>query len=221
MEVIDKIINGHFIPICDFPFFISIFFLNHFYCGGTMITPDFIITSAHCVYRHPELLSLTSSCTNEILNIVDVFIHPMFNLINLDNDIAIIKIQPPSIIPDRFLHLINTSSFENINTTLNIIGMGSSYPHLKSASVEILDPNHYPRMQSKLTNNMLLAGRFNDPSDPNDNVDSCQGDSGGPLFIHDILIGIISWGISCALDDLPGVYTRVYPFVEWITHIIN
>lgn len=51
--------------------------------------------------------------------------------------------------------------------------------------------------------------------------DACQGDSGGPLFIHERLtgvstiVGIVSFGISCA-TDLPGVYTRVGSFVEWI-----
>lgn len=51
--------------------------------------------------------------------------------------------------------------------------------------------------------------------------DACQGDSGGPLFIHQkstgvsTIVGIVSFGISCG-TDLPGVYTRVGSFVEWI-----
>lgn len=43
-------------------------------------------------------------------------------------------------------------------------------------------------------------------------IDSCQGDSGGPLVIgigaDARLIGIVSWGESCA-DIFPGVYTRI------------
>eukprot|EP01025_Chloroclados_australasicus_P034584 TRINITY_DN3533_c0_g1_i1.p1 TRINITY_DN3533_c0_g1~~TRINITY_DN3533_c0_g1_i1.p1 ORF type:complete len:555 (+),score=65.17 TRINITY_DN3533_c0_g1_i1:211-1875(+) len=67
----------------------------------------------------------------------------------------------------------------------------------------------------------------------NRNQDTCVGDSGSPVIIadgdsfgalpfddpgQDILIGLTSWGpdITCAGGKLPGVYTRVGSYVDWI-----
>ncbi len=52
---------------------------------------------------------------------------------------------------------------------------------------------------------------------------ACQGDSGGPLMVNTNegwqQIGIVSWGIGCAADGFPGVYTRSALFTDWINEI--
>ena len=63
-------------------------------------------------------------------------------------------------------------------------------------------------------------------------VDSCYGDSGGPLWkwFHSgkegeqsqaFLIGIVSRGAGCAVKNIPGIYTRVKMYVNWIEYTIN
>lgn len=56
--------------------------------------------------------------------------------------------------------------------------------------------------------------------------DACQGDSGGPLNARayhyatqrmiSVQVGIVSWGIGCAIPGNPGVYTRVSAHLDWI-----
>lgn len=55
--------------------------------------------------------------------------------------------------------------------------------------------------------------------------DTCRGDSGGPLVrdvsenynINWYLYGITSFGTkSCGLEGIPGVYTRVTSYMDWI-----
>lgn len=58
--------------------------------------------------------------------------------------------------------------------------------------------------------------------------DGCQGDSGGPLISlddpsggsKDVLIGLSSWGVACAHDTLPGVYSRVSYSYKWMKMIV-
>ena len=60
-------------------------------------------------------------------------------------------------------------------------------------------------------------------------TDSCQGDSGGPLWKwtgkdrnrRAVLVGIVSRGWGCARKDVPGIYTKVSAYKEWIQNHIG
>ena len=58
--------------------------------------------------------------------------------------------------------------------------------------------------------------------------DSCQGDSGGPLITKDddnngaaTLVGVVSWGFGCAVEDQPGIYAEVAHFLDWIDENVD
>ncbi|XP_045484293.1 phenoloxidase-activating enzyme 1-like [Pieris rapae] len=59
---------------------------------------------------------------------------------------------------------------------------------------------------------------------------SRTGDSGGPLQLklHDTkyegsmhrVIGVTAFGFKCGAKDQPGIYTRVFSYMDWIESIV-
>jgi len=91
---------------------------------------------------------------------------------------------------------------------------GSLSPVLLAVNVTITDRaacNDAYANYGGITVNMICAGV------PEGGKDACQGDSGGPLVVGGALVGIVSWGVSCALADFPGVYSNVFTLKSFIT----
>ncbi|VVD00385.1 unnamed protein product, partial [Leptidea sinapis] len=49
---------------------------------------------------------------------------------------------------------------------------------------------------------------------------TCHGDSGSPLVRGNKLVGIVSWGMPCAIG-FPDVHTRISTYVRWIRTMIH
>lgn len=183
----------------------------------------------HEDYVVPERCFIHESCHWVYNN--DIIQHPHFlRSPQLQNDIALLhlssnvswlpKIQPASLPSLNF-------DFQTQGTSpLTILGFGvqdTSTPilsnQLQEGIVYFTPRSQYPEMDGALPNDdsFFLAANFQDPENPFDNIDTCQGDSGGPLiFQTTIVLGITSWGIGCAKDRYPGVYTSILFYKDWI-----
>jgi secreted trypsin-like serine protease len=121
---------------------------------------------------------------------------------------------------------------KNEKTAVDIIENGKATPEpsevLLSGLINIVSkkPSKYNLyLPERITARMILAGKFNVYSNPNDNIDACQGDSGGPLLYNFKgeyqLVGIVCKGIGCGLTGYPSVYTYVNWFRNWIKKNTN
>merc|ERR1711937_148291 len=82
-------------------------------------------------------------------------------------------------------------------------------------------PNTYA---GKIKDGMICAGQPNGAP----GKDSCQGDSGGPLTTscriggtpRAVLVGVVSWGYGCAVENHSGIYSSVSYYIPWMTNIL-
>ena len=236
-----RIIGGRQVRAIDFPYQVAIKKRgeSHSFCGGSIIDQYWVLTAAHCV-RPKQASSLVvvvgTTDLRQVKLLVDVekiIRHPgygsWFNLFaRFRNDIALIKTKRPVIINGTTSAITLPMKNQDFVGQQGIVSgfgatkeRGSWSPQLMATTLRILS-NSYCYMRYLVDfrgNSMLCAGQMMGGQD------SCQGDSGGPLAVKTrggtLLAGIVSFGRGCGRFLVPGVYTRVSNFVDWIQEEIK
>ncbi|XP_026739099.1 trypsin CFT-1-like [Trichoplusia ni] len=149
--------------------------------------------------------------------------HPIYNSRTVDNDIAIIRISGTFSYNNNVRAAAIAGSNYNLgdNQVVWATGWGrtsvsgSGSENLRHVQVWTVNKNtynqHYRSIGKSITANMLCSGWLDVGGH-----DQCYGDSGGPLFHNRVIVGVCSWGESCALARFPSVNARVSRFTSWI-----
>jgi len=213
-------------------------------CGGTLIDEDTILTAAHCFdsipgQQGPNMVRLGDhdiTTTGDGATPVDISIarsiqHPGWNSNTLSDDICIVKLSRPVSFTNNIKTICLPDSYkgQDLPSLLSnrdpvIIGWGSTFSgggpqnKLRQAQVPMVTQQTCANAYAAISRVTIGATKL---CAGDGTRDTCNGDSGGALLSNAIggsyaVVGVTSFGVDCAREDFPGVYTRVDQYLDWI-----
>uniref|UniRef100_A0A8D0H475 chymotrypsin n=1 Tax=Sphenodon punctatus TaxID=8508 RepID=A0A8D0H475_SPHPU len=228
-----RIVNGEEAVSGSWPWQVSLQDSTGFhYCGGSLISEDWVVTAAHCGVRTThrvvvgEFDQASPAEDVQVLQITKVFKNPTFNMLTLKNDITLLKLGTPARLTARVSPVCLPEASDDFPGGLTCVttGWGLTNPNAQKTP-EKLQQVALPllsNMQCKtywgnrIADVMVCAGASG--------ASSCMGDSGGPLVCQKDgnwnLVGIVSWGSGTCSPSSPGVYARVTELRPWIDMIL-
>ncbi|XP_014616401.1 PREDICTED: serine protease nudel [Polistes canadensis] len=222
------------------PYLIAMYKDGNFHCGGVILNEYWILTAAHCLVQAKHYyeiqagilrrLSFSPMTQNRIAK--NIVIHPNYDPNLMKNDVGLVMLDTPlrfnrwvrpACLPEEKISGSIWNQAPSVDTMCVVLGWGAlieqgpDTDQLREVRVPILT-----NCSNTIYDNIseICAGY------PTGGRDACQGDSGGPLLCMNpsvdlsyYVAGIVSHGEGCGRPGKPGIYTKVFYFLDWIKDI--
>lgn len=220
------------------PWQVAIFIDDKYFCGGSLISADWVLTAAHCADNatffdlmfgaHNVRLNSTDEPTRVEMRSTEYTIHPNWGSVLIRNDVALIKLPQPIAFNDVISPICLAPSTEpsHAGDPLHVSGWGKPSdaatgisPVLREVGVTGITNAECQAAYSALTvtASNICVSTVGGKS-------SCNGDSGGPLsFVNNGVynqVGIVSFGSKNGCEiEVPAAFARVSSFISWISGV--
>ncbi|MER7200881.1 serine protease [Streptomyces sp. CB01635] len=208
-----------------------------YFCGGTLVAPNKVLTAAHCVagldwVNNGAVVAgtagLLDSAQGTVAGVWRQWNHPRYNADTIQNDIAVLTLDRP--LEDQWAKVVqsNDTASYKAGTSATVYGWGLTSgaedadlsATLRKATLPMVsDSTCNTAMQSVLGEDDFIEGSMFCAGTPATGADEgtkspCSGDSGGPVVVGGRVVGIVSWGVSgCTAKGAYPVFTKVSSYV--------
>lgn len=241
-----RVVSGNDTYAGEFPWTVSVRRNGDHHCGGVIIAKRWILTAAHCVHnrapssfmvRIGEFHLYRPDVQSRDYVIEKVVVHGDYSgivksqsinnadiaLLKTRNDIRFSEYAWPVCVPSSDISFTGQEAI--------VVGWGKkgeksdTYSDiLQKAKLSIVDNNVCQNWYRTAGRTIPIHDQIICAGYQSGGRDACHGDSGGPLLYkladHWAVIGVVSTGIGCARPLLPGLYSRVSSYVDWISRYL-
>merc|ERR1712051_524292 len=239
-----RILYGNETDVNEYPWQVSMWIDRSHFCGGTLISDEWIATAAHCVdlqyRRHFDRITVSlgdhnvqvyDDTKNVFRKLKRIVRSPQYDNNFINGDMALLKLEKkvtfsdtirPACLPDDPTEtygyksgIITGWGYTEVTKILKPRPLTSDV--LREAEIYILPQDLCIEYSPfPITDRMICT--FKGPLA----VEStCQGDSGGPLVVNTaenrhVLVGATSFGVSTCEGPYPAMFTRITAHLSFI-----